>query len=556
MQRQSTLTGSPFWSVRAHRSQRHPGRLRLAGPLRRPLGLPGQRGRGHRVSHPHPPRPSGGRSHRPRSGRRRQPAAPPRPAARAPLPASPVCSSRLARLTEQVTIDPLAHFLDLALGREELFDFLAAPASVGYHHGYPGGLLEHSLEVAEALAAMAHPSRPGAGTGPRRRAVPRPGQDPQLRREAQDHAARAADRPRGAHPGAAGAAAGRTGLAVGGGRGGAAGGMVGAEDGARAPALDRHRRAGRRLGLGRPRQRSARLRAGAGRLGPAQPSGLLAPAPARGHGGGLTARRPGGRRRRSRAPETEPAPLLLHARCLVEERPLEGLGHVAVDHAHRRPQAFRRAAHRADGARDELARIAHHGARERRPEHRRGGGTARPGVAHVDVDVVALLVGQHAQEEVGALAVARLAGVRGGDRQDLALAGGHAHRLAAGRHQGGQPRIAQRLLQRDAPGLVRQLRRRDVAVGPHLRHVLLHRLGDGIEQRVAVDARRAHVVDDEGRLGLIGRRGRHASGERRGQRRREGRAQHGISFLVVGRQQGRQRTGRAKSWSRRERRLG
>jgi 3'-5' exoribonuclease len=65
---------------------------------------------------------------------------------------------RLARLTEQVTIDPLAHFLDLALGREELFDFLAAPASVGYHHGYPGGLLEHSLEVAEALAAMAHPS--------------------------------------------------------------------------------------------------------------------------------------------------------------------------------------------------------------------------------------------------------------------------------------------------------------------------------------------------------------------------------------------------------------
>ena len=37
-----------------------------------------------------------------------------------------------------------------------------------------------------------------AGTGPRRRAVPRPGQDPQLRREAQDNAARAPDRPRGA----------------------------------------------------------------------------------------------------------------------------------------------------------------------------------------------------------------------------------------------------------------------------------------------------------------------------------------------------------------------
>ncbi|MCO7246601.1 TraI domain-containing protein [Halomonas sp. Mc5H-6] len=52
-------------------------------------------------------------------------------------------------------------FLMLALERKDRLEaFLNAPASVNYHHAYPGGLLAHSLDVANNAVAMLRLNEP------------------------------------------------------------------------------------------------------------------------------------------------------------------------------------------------------------------------------------------------------------------------------------------------------------------------------------------------------------------------------------------------------------
>ncbi len=67
-------------------------------------------------------------------------------------PASEVMD-RLSTLISQISIDPLLQFLQDVLRNEALVsDLLTCPASLGFHHNYAGGLIEHSIECAESIA--------------------------------------------------------------------------------------------------------------------------------------------------------------------------------------------------------------------------------------------------------------------------------------------------------------------------------------------------------------------------------------------------------------------
>ena len=78
-------------------------------------------------------------------------------------PHSPVSreelEARLTGLVESIRRPQARQLLDLVfdcLGRER---FATAPAAVSHHHAYIGGLLEHSVEVAELAVAMASAER-------------------------------------------------------------------------------------------------------------------------------------------------------------------------------------------------------------------------------------------------------------------------------------------------------------------------------------------------------------------------------------------------------------
>lgn len=60
---------------------------------------------------------------------------------------------QLANLVDQLTIPPLRRFIARALLRKEVIrTYWTCPASQRDHHAYPGGLAEHSLEIAVAVA--------------------------------------------------------------------------------------------------------------------------------------------------------------------------------------------------------------------------------------------------------------------------------------------------------------------------------------------------------------------------------------------------------------------
>lgn len=74
-----------------------------------------------------------------------------------PSPLCPVSGVliRLAQLVRDIEVPVLKQFLNHMLSRDEIvLPFLTAPASICYHHNYPGGLLEHSVEVAEIVAGL------------------------------------------------------------------------------------------------------------------------------------------------------------------------------------------------------------------------------------------------------------------------------------------------------------------------------------------------------------------------------------------------------------------
>ena len=61
---------------------------------------------------------------------------------------------RFKAVLGQVTIEPLIQFVIDVFSDQELGTrLLTCPASIGYHHNYAGGLLEHSIECAESVAA-------------------------------------------------------------------------------------------------------------------------------------------------------------------------------------------------------------------------------------------------------------------------------------------------------------------------------------------------------------------------------------------------------------------
>ena len=59
-----------------------------------------------------------------------------------------------ARLVDQLTTGSLRRFVTRALTRKEVLTrYWTSPASRQDHHAYPGGLAEHSLEIAVAVAS-------------------------------------------------------------------------------------------------------------------------------------------------------------------------------------------------------------------------------------------------------------------------------------------------------------------------------------------------------------------------------------------------------------------
>lgn len=59
-----------------------------------------------------------------------------------------------ARLIDQLTIPPLRRLITRALVRKDVLrHYWISPASMRDHHAYPGGLAEHSLEIAVAVAS-------------------------------------------------------------------------------------------------------------------------------------------------------------------------------------------------------------------------------------------------------------------------------------------------------------------------------------------------------------------------------------------------------------------
>ena len=67
----------------------------------------------------------------------------------------PVALDQLVKAIQSLESVHLQQFVRLVLERKGIMrPFLSAPASRGYHHNHPGGLLEHSLEVARSTVGM------------------------------------------------------------------------------------------------------------------------------------------------------------------------------------------------------------------------------------------------------------------------------------------------------------------------------------------------------------------------------------------------------------------
>ena len=63
--------------------------------------------------------------------------------------------SRLNGVLSKIDSQPLQKFMaDVLVPLDVCIPFFQAPASLNHHHNYPGGLLEHSLEVAEIVADL------------------------------------------------------------------------------------------------------------------------------------------------------------------------------------------------------------------------------------------------------------------------------------------------------------------------------------------------------------------------------------------------------------------
>jgi len=68
---------------------------------------------------------------------------------------------KLVATVQSLQSECLRAFLTRVLERKDRLEaFLNAPASVNYHHAYPGGLLEHSLNVANNAVAMLRLNEP------------------------------------------------------------------------------------------------------------------------------------------------------------------------------------------------------------------------------------------------------------------------------------------------------------------------------------------------------------------------------------------------------------
>ncbi|WP_339934923.1 TraI domain-containing protein [Vreelandella glaciei] len=68
---------------------------------------------------------------------------------------------KLVATAQSLQSECLRAFLTRVLERKDRLEaFLNAPASVNYHHAYPGGLLEHSLNVANNAVAMLRLNEP------------------------------------------------------------------------------------------------------------------------------------------------------------------------------------------------------------------------------------------------------------------------------------------------------------------------------------------------------------------------------------------------------------
>ena len=73
----------------------------------------------------------------------------------------PEVFDKLVATVQSLRSDCLRVFLTRVLERKDRLEaFLNAPASVNYHHAYPGGLLKHSLEVANHSVAMLRLNEP------------------------------------------------------------------------------------------------------------------------------------------------------------------------------------------------------------------------------------------------------------------------------------------------------------------------------------------------------------------------------------------------------------
>ena len=114
--------------------------------------------------------------------------------------------------------------------------------------------------------------------------------------------------------------------------------------------------------------------------------------------------------------------LLPCALRLIHKRPSEILRDVAVDHRHLPANRLGRSAYVVHRPRDELTRVTDKRAADRRTDSLRGKAPARPHEGRVDIDVVAILVGQDTQEEARLLTILSHAGVVSGDRHQRVLA--------------------------------------------------------------------------------------------------------------------------------------
>ncbi len=73
----------------------------------------------------------------------------------APLCPVPGLLGPLSRIVEGIDSHALRDFVLRVLAEDRIaLPLLSAPASIRYHHGHPGGLLEHSLEVAEIVQLL------------------------------------------------------------------------------------------------------------------------------------------------------------------------------------------------------------------------------------------------------------------------------------------------------------------------------------------------------------------------------------------------------------------